>query len=193
MHRKSASYSDEEFIDALRSGDSEVLTILYKKHYQAVLRFIVNNSGSEEAARDVYQEAVIVLYENSQDPAFTLHCKMQTYLYSVAKRIWLKQLRKSGKTFMFSENEEDEIADVTHDMNQHLQREEDISKMTQSLQELGEPCSTLLKDFYIMKMSMDEIADKFGYTNADNAKTQKYKCLQRLKRQFYGKGMVEQQ
>jgi hypothetical protein len=32
---------------------------------------------------------------------------------------------------------------------------------------------------------MDEIAEKFGYTNADNAKNQKYKCLQRLKRIFF--------
>jgi hypothetical protein len=34
---------------------------------------------------------------------------------------------------------------------------------------------------------MDEIAEKFGYTNADNAKTQKYKCLQRLKKYFFEK------
>jgi hypothetical protein len=34
---------------------------------------------------------------------------------------------------------------------------------------------------------MEEIAEKFGYTNADNAKTQKYKCLQRLKKYFFEK------
>jgi hypothetical protein len=32
---------------------------------------------------------------------------------------------------------------------------------------------------------MDEIAEKFGYTNSDNAKNQKYKCLQRLKKYFF--------
>ena len=54
-----------------------------------------------------------------------------------------------------------------------------------SLEELGEPCATLIKDFYIRKMNMDEISDKFGYTNSDNAKNQKYKCLQRLKRLYF--------
>ena len=32
---------------------------------------------------------------------------------------------------------------------------------------------------------MNVIAQEFGYTNADNAKTQKYKCLVRLKKLFF--------
>jgi hypothetical protein len=32
---------------------------------------------------------------------------------------------------------------------------------------------------------MQEICTEFGYTNADNAKTQKYKCLTRLKKLFF--------
>jgi hypothetical protein len=32
---------------------------------------------------------------------------------------------------------------------------------------------------------MPEIAASFGYTNAENAKTQKYKCLMRLKKLFF--------
>ena len=50
---------------------------------------------------------------------------------------------------------------------------------------LGEPCRTLLEDFYIKASSMQDITEKFGYTNADNAKNQKYKCLMRLKKMFF--------
>ena len=57
--------------------------------------------------------------------------------------------------------------------------------MNESLVDLGEPCKTLIEDFYINRLSMEEISEKFGYTNADNAKNQKYKCLQRLKRLFF--------
>ncbi len=57
--------------------------------------------------------------------------------------------------------------------------------MHHSLDQLGEPCKTILRDFYLYNKSMEEITDKFGYTNADNAKTQKYKCLQRLKALFF--------
>ena len=54
-----------------------------------------------------------------------------------------------------------------------------------SLGLLGEPCKTLITDYYVKHMSMEEIADKFGYTNSNNAKNQKYKCLQRLKKIFF--------
>lgn len=191
MSRTKVQFTDDQFIDGLRSGNNEVLSALYKKYYTIVLKFIVNNSGTEEAAQDIYQETVIVLYENAQKPAFSLNCQLQTYIYSVAKRLWLKQLKKNGKTFLFKEEEENEVVDVSSDLSEHQIKEQEIEKMNRSLEELGEPCATLIKDFYVHKLGMDEIADKFGYTNADNAKNQKYKCLQRLKKYFFDKKIIE--
>jgi RNA polymerase sigma factor (sigma-70 family) len=114
-------------------------------------------------------------------------------MYSVAKRLWLKQLKKNGKTFLFKEDDENEVVDVTGDMNAHQEKEKNIEKMNQSLSNLGEPCATLIRDFYVHRMNMDEIAEKFGYTNADNAKNQKYKCLQRLRKHFFDKTTIEQE
>jgi RNA polymerase sigma factor (sigma-70 family) len=193
MSRTKPQFTDDQFIDGLRSGNSEALSALYKKYYNVVLKFIVNNSGSEEAAQDIYQETVIVLYENVQKQEFVLNCQLQTYIYSISKRLWLKQLKKNGKTFLFKENDENEVVDVTSDINDHTNRELEIDKMNKSLQELGEPCATLIKDFYVHKLNMDEIAEKFGYTNGDNAKNQKYKCLQRLKKYFFDKTIIEQE
>jgi len=56
--------------------------------------------------------------------------------------------------------------------------------MEKSLKNLGEPCKSLLEAYYHQKKNMVEIAASFGYTNADNAKNQKYKCLMRLKKLF---------
>ncbi|MBX3165231.1 MAG: sigma-70 family RNA polymerase sigma factor [Bacteroidetes bacterium] len=193
MAKTKVQFSDLEFVEGLRCGDSHVLNALYKKYYTIVLKFIVNNSGSQEAAQDIYQETIIILYQNVRKPEFELSAQLQTYIYSIAKRLWLKQLKKNGKTFLFSENQEEDVMDVSEDMTEYVQKEMDIEKMNKSLQELGEPCATLIKDFYVQKLSMEEIADKFGYTNADNAKNQKYKCLQRLKKYFFDKTNVEQE
>lgn len=193
MSKTKVQFTDAQFIDGLRAGSNEVLTALYKKYYNIVLKLIVNNSGSQEAAQDIYQETVIVLYENAQKPDFELNCQLQTYIYSVAKRLWLKQLKKNGKTFLLKENEENEVVDVSGDLDEHLDKEADLENMNKSLKELGEPCATLITDFYVQRLSMDEIAGKFGYTNADNAKNQKYKCLQRLKKNFFDKTTVAQQ
>jgi RNA polymerase sigma factor (sigma-70 family) len=193
MSRTKLQFTDEQFLEGLRSGNSELLSALYKKYYSIVLKLIINNSGTEEAAQDIYQETVIVLYENAQKPGFTLNCQLQTYIYSVAKRLWLKQLKKNGKTFLLKEDDEHEVADVSSDMQEHAVKESEIEKMNKSLAELGEPCATLIRDFYVHRLSMETIADKFGYTNADNAKNQKYKCLQRLKKYFFDKTTIEQE
>jgi len=185
MLKAKTQFTDQQFVEGLRTGNSEILEGLYKKYYQFVLKLILNNNGSHEAAEDIYQETIIIVYENAQKPQFELSCQLQTYIYSIAKRLWLKQLRNNGKTFLFKEDEENEVVDVNEDVINHEEKENDIQKMNKSLLELGEPCATLIKDFYVTKLNMDEIAEKFGYTNADNAKNQKYKCLQRLKRQFF--------
>jgi hypothetical protein len=57
--------------------------------------------------------------------------------------------------------------------------------MEAAMQKIGEPCKSLLDAYYLQKKSMQHIASEFGYTNADNAKTQKYKCLVRLKKIFF--------
>jgi len=72
------------------------------------------------------------------------------------------------------------------DLNVHNEREMHYANLNAALEQLGEPCRSLLKAFYHHDKSMQQIAAEFGYTNPDNAKTQKYKCLSRLRKLFYG-------
>jgi len=185
MLRPKANFSDNDFVEGLKLGDDLVLKALYKKYYNLVLKLVVSNSGSSEAAQDIYQETIIVLYEKCKNPEFKLNCQLQTYIYSVARNLWLKQLKKHGNVGELKEYHQDVYEDSGADIKDHQSKENDIQKAFKSLEELGEPCASLIKDFYIKKMNMDEISEKFGYTNADNAKNQKYKCLQRLKRLFF--------
>ena len=67
----------------------------------------------------------------------------------------------------------------------HEEREAHYEQLDVALDQVGEPCRSLLKAYYHHDKSMQEIAADFGYTNPDNAKTQKYKCLARLRKIFY--------
>ena len=71
------------------------------------------------------------------------------------------------------------------DLERHEEKDRQFAIMESALLQLGEPCKTIIEDYYMQNKSMQEICEKFGYTNADNAKTQKYKCLQRLKKLFF--------
>ena len=149
-----------------------------------VLQFILNNNGDEDDAKDVYQEAIIVLYNKIKGGNFELSSKLKTYLYSVSRRIWLKKLTQMSKKTNNIADFEDVLA-IEEDVEAHEHKDMQFDKMKVALDCLGEPCKTIIEDFYIHNLSMQDICEKFGYTNTDNAKTQKYKCLQRLKKLFF--------
>ena len=174
--------SEEEVVLALRRQDERVLKTVYKQHYPQIANMVINNGGSVQEAKDIYQETIIIFYEKMQDEAFTLTCRINTFLYSVARRLWLKQLQyKNRFTETFSETAES----VDLDWTEVGKQEDQYESMHKALDSMGEPCRTILKDFYMHSASMEDITEKFGYTNSDNAKTQKYKCLKRLKKLFF--------
>jgi DNA-directed RNA polymerase specialized sigma24 family protein len=80
--------------------------------------------------------------------------------------------------------EEESIA-VEADLEAFQKKDAAFTIMNRALNSLGEPCKSLLEGYYLNKKGMQELAEDFGYTNADNAKNQKYKCLMRLKKLFF--------
>jgi RNA polymerase sigma factor (sigma-70 family) len=171
-------------LKGLAQNDRKAIETLYKRHYGMVQALILNNNGSVEDAKDIFQEALIVLYEKTKSGSFELNCLIKTYLYSVSRRLWLKRFHQLQKFTSEVENVE-EVVSVEEDLEMHERRNNDYLIMEKAMQSLGEPCKSLLESYYLQKRSMMEIAEDFGYTNADNAKNQKYKCLMRLKKMFF--------
>ena len=177
-------YFDELIVSALRKeNNSVVLRELYKTHYPMVVNLVCSNSGTEQEAKDVYQECLIAFYERVRQPGFTLTCKIKTYLYAVCRRLWLKRLSEKKR---FPDIAPGEVfPQIEEEMAEIEESEKKFLFVGKSLDNLGEPCRSIIEDFYVRDLSMDEIRDKHGYTSAENAKNQKYKCLQRLKKIFF--------
>lgn len=116
--------------------------------------------------------------------SFELNCQLKTYLYSVSKRLWLKRLQQNSRLWS-QEIDPETTIQVDEEIATHEKRDAEFELMSQAIQRLGEPCKSLLEAYYLKKMNMQDIALQFGYTNSDNAKNQKYKCLMRLKKLFF--------
>ncbi|MGO1595978.1 MAG: RNA polymerase sigma factor [Sphingobacterium sp.] len=178
--------SDTELLEGLRQGENNVVSYIYKSSFPSILYLILANNGTEDEAKDIFQEAVMVLYDKVLQHDFILRSKISTFLYAVCRRLWLKQLRKRDRTVNIVEQENFEVVEVEEDIVNHEEKELEFKKMHTAMNLLGEPCKTILKEFYINNKSMKDICELMGYTSTDNAKTQKYKCLQRLKKLFFG-------
>jgi RNA polymerase sigma factor (sigma-70 family) len=171
-------------LEGLAQSDRQAIETIYKQHFGMVQSLIINNNGTSDDARDIFQEAMIVLYEKSKSGSFELTSQLKTYLYSICRRLWLKRLQQQQK-FIPELNNLEETIPVEEDLEHHDQRNGELQMMEKAMMSLGEPCKSLLEAYYLQKKNMTEIAGNFGYTNADNAKNQKYKCLMRLKKLFF--------
>ncbi len=177
-------YNEKELLKGLANSDKTVIELIYKNCFKLIQTLILNNNGTNDDAKDIFQEALLVLYEKAKTEHFELSCQIKTYLYSVSKRLWLKKLQ-TGSRYVSQLYGNEEVADISEDIDYYQQKNEEFELMHKAIHQLGEPCKSLLHAFYMQKMNMQDIAEAFGYTNAENAKTQKYKCLVRLKKLFF--------
>ena len=109
--------------------------------------WIIKHGGSEQDAADMCQESVIVLYEKSKSEDFTLTSKISTYLFSVAKHLWYKEVQRRSAEVMTDEPMELESS-YEDDLKAHRERELHYQQLDNAMVKLGSPCNELLKAYY---------------------------------------------
>jgi len=179
-----AETNEKALLQGLARSDKKAIESIYRENYNMVQSLIINNSGSADDAKDIFQETMIVLYEKVRSGTFELNCLIKTYVYSVSRRLWLKRLQQMSRYVPTIENIQDTVP-VDEDVEENERINSEFQAMEKAIGSLGEPCKSLLEAYYLERKSMQEIALFFGYTNAENAKNQKYKCLVRLKKIFF--------
>jgi RNA polymerase sigma factor (sigma-70 family) len=175
--------NEKALLLGLARNDKKAVETIYKENYNMIQSLVINNNGSTDDAKDIFQEAMIVLYEKAKSGTFELNCQIKTYVYSVCRRLWLKKLQQANRYLEVGDLET--VVQVDDDLDDHAKKSLEFETMDKAISGLGEPCKSLLEAYYLQKMNMQEIALSFGYTNAENAKNQKYKCLMRLKKIFF--------
>ncbi len=171
-------FTKESVLEGIRESDDGILDYLYKEHYPMIRNLVLTNNGSIEDAEDIMQEGIIAFYEKAKDRNFVLTCEVKTFLYSVCRNLWLKMLKRNSSNVKFEDILHQDVVDVGEDNEEVLTQKQMI--LTELINTIGEKCKEILMLFYYEKISMEDIAVKLGYTNADNAKNQKYKCFKKL-------------
>src|SRR5687768_17658196 len=91
-------------------------------------KLVITNSGTEEEARDVYQDALIVFWQKATSGNLVLTSKMSTYIYSICQNLWRKELDRKKRL-----SNEEKDSPVTLD-TETLEREKRSEEHTSELQ-----------------------------------------------------------
>jgi len=169
-------------IEKIRNGDKAQLEVIYKSHKFEFISWLTNKFNcSEDEARDVYQFAIMTLYDNIRnEKLIELNSSVKTYLFAIGKHKILEQKKASIKFIPKLDDQIPDVPDVGKWENEMY--EESLQLVENCLELLGEPCRSILELYYYHSMSMEEIAERMNYKNRFTSKNLKYKCINRLRR-----------
>jgi RNA polymerase sigma factor (sigma-70 family) len=171
--------NDAKILDLIRKGDEEALVMLYESNRRPVMSLVTRNNGTSIDAEDVLQDSLIVLWERVRSGRFEYKSRLGTFVYATARNLWMQRLRTKGRE-VTGEIDPDEREDPGSSPLDDLIASEQSALICEALGRIGEQCRKLLLLYYWDELSMEEIAVKLGFANADTAKAKKYQCKKAL-------------
>lgn len=174
--------SDKEVIDLLldRTRQQEGILFLYNAYFEQVSRFVIQNSGNEADAQDVFQEVVVSFIYLIQQNKFRGESSIRTFLYSLNRNIWFNELKRRERAWK-RETKFEQVKDQQEEsVEKSIDRREAGQELLKIINTLGETCKQILLLFYYENYSMKDILQQLDYENEQVVRNKKYKCLKKL-------------
>lgn len=181
-----SQHPDHRFLQALRDNDSRLLEELYRTCAPRITTWVTRNNGSIADARDLFQEALIVLHKSAYKPDFVLTCPISALLFTICRNQWINQLRRKKKDVAVRNAEAERYLPEPATVSAYERLEEERiekEKLDRSLAELSDTCRKLLK-LLGKGTSPAEVAERLGMTNANTVYRRKNACLTRWREIF---------
>lgn len=178
MEKRLTKVNDKEILSGIKNKNENVLHFIYDNLLPVVKRYILKNSGNKLNAEDIFQEALLILFDKLRKEELYLSCGFSTYFIAVCKKLWLNQLRKRSYN----------IINYSDDIEHYNVFEKPFEPNTDSeftglffrhFNKMSEKCQQVLI-LHFKKVPASEIAIKLGFKNKEYAISRKYKCLKRL-------------
>ena len=172
--------SDARILDLIRKGDEEGLVLLHRSNEQPITAYVTRNNGTSDDAKDMLQEALVILWERVRGGRFDHTARLNTFLFGTVKNLWMRQLARKRREVTHAVDPEERADDRPSALDGMVEHDR-MASVRDALAKLGEPCRKLLLLFYWEELPMAEIAVRLGFANADTVKSKKYQCKKELK------------
>lgn len=190
----------QSFLDNNQRGIREAYYAWRMPFEQSLTRLLPNTDDMDDA----YQEAFIRLQQHILTERLTadnIEKSLLAYFKTIGRYVALEIINQRNKGR--NRTDEDEATDAT-DIKEELELSDDMDDEPQYsdqsfdpnddmdtqereriirslIEQLGKPCAPLLLGHLWENKSMEILAQELGYSNADSAKSQKAKCMKKVK------------
>ena len=173
--------TENSLLNQLKNEHNASFELLYQLYYPTVAAHIIRNSGSTADAEDIFQETIIVLLQQVRNPDFVLTSSLKTYLFAIARNLWLNRLRATKRESTYTL---DCYAEPGENANFGQEAEPDpVGDVIGWLTKITRHCQQILKAVFFYGIPMESLMQKMGWKNKHVAANQQYKCIQQVKKQ----------
>ena len=171
----------DDILHSIVTGENhKALSYLYEKTLQKVRKYILSNKGTKEESDDIFQDAVIIFFQQVRLGKFDPKFEIDAYIYIVARNLWINKVRRDKRMTGFEyDGQFENIVDFTDHLKNLIDREKS-NALKEVFEKLDEKCKKILHYSIFEKLSMKEISEKMGYTSVEVAKTNNYRCKKYL-------------
>lgn len=164
----------EEILNSIKEENSKVLFFIYQSYFPKVESFILNGRGSSFDAQDVFQDALVVIYNKSKESRFVIKDSFGAYLFSISKYIWYKELKRRKKENVYLATFEG-VEYIDSDIEAEYIKMEKRKLVTEHFACLKPEYQQLLSLFYD-KTPISEITRIMSYSSDQYTKNRRNHC-----------------
>lgn len=191
---------DKPFLSSIFAGDNTAFTKLYKECRELFMAYFAKHfPGTKVSIQDLYQDSITEFWSQIIDGKLTeesLRCSVSTYVVSIGinkMREGYRGVQKADKiaealkqhpsAFRISGGAKTPILDIE---DREKAEKENIrlrlAFLKKKYEELGYPCTLLLRYTWYNNMTDDKILEAFGgyFANTNSLKSKRFKCRKTL-------------
>ena len=181
------SLTDDALIDMALAGSQAAYTLIVRRHERMLRAVITRYLKEEEDIQEALQDTFVRMYRAL--PGFRRECKLSSWLCRIAISTAIN--RYKSKSRRYEQVGVDAIPEAYHlagipEALERIERQEVGRWLRQAISLLSAKAASVLNQFYLQGLSVDEICQATGLTES-NIKTRLMRARQRLRE------VVEQQ
>lgn len=179
MPNEKAIHSDQHYITGLSENQQDTIQEIYRRFYPRIQRYVLQNSGKEVDAADIFQEAMVAIFQRVRKGGFKLSCPFEAYLLVICRNLWINELKKRRRQEVTNQ----EAALYEDEAVEQLSAETELDQARdrffwQKFKDLGPSCQDILKHSWT-GISLQEVAAKLD-VSYQYLRKKKSECVKRL-------------
>lgn len=144
LHNKDFAESNR-YLAGIRDNDRAVIEEIYSRFSKDIERMVINNNGTAEDARDVFQEVLISIFRQAHN-GLELRCAFYTFLYLACKKRWFTQMSsKYNSKTSYGEDQMQNILSINEQVNYFFQEDERMNLICEKLKMMNDGCREVIE------------------------------------------------